>query len=88
MVSDFREWRRLRVDPHHFAPFTSMGADMAAQLEFVESQLADLALVSAVAKPLTARSEQDSDGFRVRSSLNDLHTALHEEFFLLVTSYI
>ena len=30
----------------------SLGADTQAQLEFVESQLADLALVSAVTEPL------------------------------------
>ena len=45
--SDFQEWQRLCHDPPSLAAL-SLGADMDAQLELVESRLADLALVSAV----------------------------------------
>ena len=64
--SDLKEWQRLCHDPPSLAAL-SLGADMGA---------AHLALVSAVSKPPHSRSEQDSDGFRVRSSFNGLRDFL------------
>ena len=64
--SDFQEWQRL-CDPPPLAALSLGGR---------HGRLADLALVSTVAKPLHARSEQDSDGFWVRNSSNGLRDLL------------
>ena len=82
--SDFQERQRLCHDPLSHAAFTPLEADAQAQLQLVESRLADLALVSAASGvPPPSQWEPPRAVLHVRSSPAEYFT-LAKLFFAIV----